>query len=179
MSKRNRKEKFIPFKHENLGFKNILLKYARDSKEKEEFVYQLASGFIYISFTEYLVHHFLKSLNYLLTDNSRRSFAGILYFDRKKEYRQKTLGEYIKILDDYEFPDKKEIMKLFKDINKLRNIIYHNSVLDSEKEFIKLVKDDIAEVQGKSEELLDRINNVSAGLEKILYNPSIQKNGSS
>lgn len=83
------------------------------------------------------------------------------------------------MLEDYEFPDKVAVLKLFRDINSRRNSIYHNSALNSEKEFINLVKEDITEVESKVEELLERINTVYSGLQKILSNPSSENNGTS
>lgn len=179
MSKKSQQEKFVPFQHSNLGFKNVLLNYARESKSNEGFEYQLASAFIYISFTEYLARHFIENLNYIISEQSRTSFAGIIYFNKKNETKPKTLGDYIKMLEDYEFPDKVAVLKLFRDINSRRNSIYHNSALNSEKEFINLVKEDITEVESKVEELLERINTVYSGLQKILSNPSSENNGTS
>ena len=162
------KRLFIPFTHQDLELKNGLLQYGRDLKEKTGFENQLASAFIYASFTEYLGDNLLENLRYFVHKGSYNQFAGILFIDELHKEEKLTLGQIISKLKKYNFPDKDSVLELLKDICDARNNIFHNFANTDIDGLEQIVSVDLLTIQQKTEELLDKTNVIYSGLQKIL-----------
>lgn len=170
MKQKNKKPKriFLPFTHQDLELKNGLLQYARELRAKQGFENQLASAFIYASFTEYLGDNLLENLKYFVHKGSYNQYAGILFIDETENEDQLTLGAIIWKLRKYSFPDKEGVLELFKEICEARNTIFHNFANSDMSGLEKIVTEDLITIQNKTEELLDKINVIYAGLQVIL-----------
>lgn len=162
------KKIFLPFTHQDLELKNGLLQYARDLKAKEGFENQLASAFIYASFTEYLGDNLLEHLRYFVHKGSYTQYGGILFVDETNKGDQLTLGQIIFKLKKFSFPDKIGIIELFEEICTARNKIFHNFANADATSLERMATVDLTTIQNKTEELLDKINIVYGGLQQIL-----------
>lgn len=173
MSKKKVNEKFIPFQHEHLDIKQELLQMARNIKkpDQEDMSVQidLASVLIYSNLTEYLAENLLESLNHYVKKSTYKEFAGILYINHTySEDDNMTLGILIKELNKFSFPDKESILKSFKKISESRNRIFHNLAKSSIEEIGKLLHEDLPTIKHESEKLIEKIDIIYAGLQKIL-----------
>ncbi len=166
--KKKPKKIFLPFTHQDLELKNGLLQYARDLKAQVGFENQLASGFIYASFTEYLGDHLLENLRYFIHKGTYNQYAGILFIDETTTNDQLTLGKIIEKLEKYSFPDKDGVLELFMEICHARNNIFHNFANSDKSGLEKIISEDLITIQNKTEELLDKVNVIYVGLQKIL-----------
>jgi hypothetical protein len=167
-SKNKLKRIFIPFTHQNLDLKNGLLQYGRELKSKVGFENQLASAFIYASFAEYLGDNLLENLRYFVHKGSFNQFAGILFIDESNREEKLTLGQIVSKLKKYSFPDKEKIIELLDDVCDARNNIFHEFAKTDLTGLEKIVLVDLVTIQQKSEELLDKVNVIYNGLQKIL-----------
>lgn len=165
---KNKEKKFIPFGHENLDLKKELVNHARSLKDKTDFDSQLVSTFLYISFAEYLGNHLLVNLRHLVNIGTYNQFAGILFIDETDDSRSKTIGQILKEIDKFDFPDKKGIKILLSQIQKLRNKFFHTFIESNIKELEKMIKDDLPQIREKTEDLITKIDVIYAGLWKIL-----------
>lgn len=175
MAKKKQNEKFVPFHHEHLDIKQELLQMARNIKTSEQeqtttnIQIDLASVLIYSNMTEYLAENLLESLNYHVKKSTYREFAGILYINcTYSEDSNMTLGALIKELNKFSFPDKENILKSFKKISESRNRIFHNLAKSSLDEIGKLIKEDLPTIKEQTEKLIEKIDIIYAGLQKIL-----------
>lgn len=159
---------FKPFDHKNLELKNALINYARELKDKEGFENHLAATFIYANFAEYLAGNLIEHLRYFVYYGSYNQFAGILFIDERTQNKPKTMGQNIAELNKFDFPDKKEISTLLSEISKKRNNIFHNFADADPGTLEQIISKDFKDIRDKTEELLQKINTVYAGLQKIL-----------
>lgn len=158
---------FVPFSHENLELKNALVSQARSLRQDEKTESQLASAMIYVSISEYLAEHLLENLKYFIYRSTYIDFAGILFIDERGASSRQTFGDSIKSLNKYNFPDKSEIISMLQEINKCRNHLFHNLAKASENDLAKIAIE-ITTICEKSEEFIEKINVVYAGLQRIL-----------
>lgn len=175
MAKKKQNEKFVPFHHEHLDIKQELLQMARNIKTPEQeqtttnIQIDLASVLIYSNMTEYLAENLLESLNYHVKKSTYKEFAGILYINcTYSEDSNMPLGALIKELNKFSFPDKENILKSFKKISESRNRIFHNLAKSSLDEISKLIKEDLPTIKEQTEKLIEKIDIIYAGLQKIL-----------
>lgn len=154
--------------HEYLNLKNDLLGSARTMWNSNDFEKQLASLIIYASFAEYLAEHLLLSVKYAVENASYSQYGGILFLntEEKKTSKPLTMYDYINRLDNYEFPDKSNIVLLLKETAKARNKLFHD--------FARLAPDDadklgqyVNSIQSGTEELINRINTVEATIKTL------------
>lgn len=166
-------KKFMPFIHDNLELKNALIDLARKLKGDGGFSNQISSAFIYINFVEYLAGNLLDHLCHIVHHGTYNQFAGILFVERSKRKKTLTLGQIVGEIEKFSFPDKTEIIDLFQNITTIRNKIFHEfATLDIE-DIRKVIEEDVACLQVKSENLLTKLNIIYLGLQKIL-SPEIQ-----
>lgn len=175
MAKKKQNEKFVPFQHEHLNIKQELLQMARNIKTPEQeanttsIQIDLSSVLIYSNMTEYLAENLLESLNYHIKKSTYKEFAGILYINSTySEESNMTLGTLIKELNKFSFPDKENILKAFKKISESRNRIFHNLAKSDLEEIGKLIKEDLPTIKEQTEKLIEKIDIIYAGLQKIL-----------
>jgi hypothetical protein len=168
MSVDKKKKKFQPFVHDNLEIKNELLQLARKAKESSSIENDLASVLIYSNIAEYLAENLLDTLNHFIYTNSYNGFGGILFVESVSRSGKKTLNQTVEELSKFNFPDKVGILDCFRKIAESRNRIFHNfakSDIDSIKE---LLEKDLPIIQEECEEVINKINTIYAGLQKIL-----------
>lgn len=175
MAKKKQNDKFVPFHHEHLSIKQELLQMARNVKTPEQnenvtnIQIDLSSVLIYSNLTEYLAENLLESLNYHVKKSTYKEFAGILYVNTTySEESNMTLGSLIKELNKFSFPDKDNILKSFKKISESRNKIFHNLAKSDLSEIEKLLKEDLPTIKNETEKLIEKIDIIYAGLQKIL-----------
>lgn len=173
MKKNNKK--FIPLTHDHLSIKNELLQIARNigTEENESFKLSLqadlASVLIYSNIAEYLAENLLENLNHYIKNSTYKDFAGILFINHSSSDKNNmTLGTVTKELDKFEFPDKTNILKSFKKLSESRNKIFHNLAKSSTDEVIQLLQKDLPDIKDEAEKLINSINTIYAGLQKIL-----------
>lgn len=97
------------------------------------------------------------------------NFAGILYLEKISLRDNKmTLGELIKEINKFSFPDKKEIVKCFEEICTARNRLFHEFAKSDLDTIIDMLTKNLPQIQDSCEDLIRRINTIYAGLTKIL-----------
>ncbi len=161
-------DKFVPFIHENLELKNQLIEWARSLKNKLEPEAQLASVMIYANFTEYLAEHLLETMRYIIYQGSYNQFAGIVFINNDVDTKPVFMRDKLKELSKYEFPDKKQLLTMFTQINKKRNNLFHN-LAKADQDQLSEFDSDMQKIQEQTEELFAKINTIYAGLQQILY----------
>jgi hypothetical protein len=174
-------QQFVPFSHEDLELKNALVGNARELRSSEGIGAQLSSALIYASITEYLAENLLANLRFLVYRSSYVNFAGIVFIDERKKSPKQTLGESKNNLEKYSFPDKPDIMAILSEINKSRNNLFHNLAKTKESELEK-IDADIKCIQDSTEEFIEKVNVLYAGLQKLILpeasqEPSSDKEG--
>jgi hypothetical protein len=172
-------EKNLPFVHRNFDTTVNLLNLARNlsqkSKEKDADVSNiLASTMLFVSVVEYMAQYLLNSLRELVKNNTYLGFNGIMYIDETKKNEKFTLGQYVSELRKYSFPDSQEIIRLFEEISRLRNIVFHNLSKMDEKELVK-IDECMGTIPDLAEELITKVDTVSEGFRKMIYPQQEQK----
>lgn len=161
-------QRFQPFTHDNLDLKNELVGLARNLKTKSDSESHLVAVFIYISITEYLATHLLENLRHFVYKGNYYQYAGILLIDERGDRKIRTLGQVIVELRKYDFPDKREILATLENISNLRNNIFHNLAKVDSSELTKMLTSDLPQIENLTEDLIEKINVLYAGLQKIL-----------
>lgn len=168
-------KKFVPLTHENLEIKNELLQIARNiqSEENEQFKKSiqenLSSVLIYSNIAEYLAENLLENLNHYIKESTYKDFGGILFINSSySDKSNMTLGQIVKELDKFDFPDKVNILKSFKVLSEARNKIFHNLAKSNTEAVVSLLEKDLPTIKEEGEDLVKRINIVYVGLQKIL-----------
>lgn len=168
---KNRGRKILdnPFKHKGIEYKQNLVAWANELRNKEnpEAEDLLAAALILSSVCEYAAKHLLESLKHLFYSSTYRDFAALVYLDLRDTSDKKTINQSADDLENYGFPDKEEIIDLMRKVATSRNILMH---ILAETEPDDLGELDIAlqELMQNASELIDKIDVVYAGLEKIL-----------
>lgn len=163
------KKKINPLSHEDLALKQWMLKFARDLAEKDGFENGLAGAMIYSSFSEYLAENLLENLKYFVYKGTYDQYAGILFIDETKSGKsKKTLGQNITELERFNFPDKEGILKCLRNITEARNNMLHQFARTDIEGLKKIVLQDVSTIRQETEELVQKIDTVYAGLKKIL-----------
>lgn len=170
-SKKNLKN--LPFIHKNFETTVNLLELARElarkSKEKDaDPSSSLAATMLFVSIIEYLAQYLLNSMRELVKDNTYAGFNGIMYINETNKNEKFTLGQYVTELRKYSFPDGQEIIKLFDEISKARNTVFHNlSKMDLEE--LKKIDQCMQLIPELAEDLIVKIDTVSEGFRKMIY----------
>lgn len=166
-------KKFQPLSHQDLEFKRWILTYARELMGKQGFENGLAAGMIYSSFTEYLAENLLENLKYFAYQGTYNQYAGIVFIDETKSSKsKKTLGQNIGELERFNFPDKDGVLGCMRKIAEARNNMMHQFAKSDIEGLKKIVLQDVFIIKDNAEELVNKIDVVYTGLQKIL-NPSI------
>lgn len=176
MIKNNKPVKtFHPFTHENLDIKNELLNLARKARasgEERKLENDLASILLYSSIAEYLAENLFENLTYFVKTSTYNNFAGILFVEKiSNKDNHMTLGEMMREIDKFSFPDKKEIMKCFDAVCTARNRIFHDLAKSDINSITEMLSKDLPLIQEKCEELIAKINTIYLGLGKVLLPP--------
>lgn len=166
-------EKNLPFIHHNFDITLNLLTLARDltikSKDEDADVSNvLASTIVYVSIVEYLAQYLLNSMRELVKNSTYQGFNGIMYINETNRNEKFTLGQYVTELKKYNFPDSQEIIKLFEEISKARNTVFHNLSKMDENE-IRKIDQCMDLIPDLAEELINKIDTVSDGFRKMIY----------
>ncbi len=128
---------------------------------------QLAGVVIYASLTEYLAENLLENLRQLVYYTTYIQYAGILFLDERNDESKRTLGQTVRELEKYYFPDRDEIIRLLKEITESRNNVFHNlAKVDQEKAME--IDADLKSIMENGEELINKIDVIYVGLGKML-----------
>lgn len=161
-------QEYIPFEHDNLDYINGLIAFAREQKTKNTPESVIASAVIYANLVEYLVTHLLKNMRQMIYLVSYFQLQGILFYKcSEKKFHSKTLGQLKAELSDYEFPDKVEFIKILEKFNSSRNNLLHRLMEKKTEEEINKLDKDIIAIQENAEEILQKYNVISQGLQNI------------
>jgi len=169
----DKNQKIFPFTHGDFETTTKLLGLARilcenSKKEKADVSNILGYTILYVSITEYLAQYLLNSLRELVKNNTYIGFYGMMYIDETKRREKFTLGQYVNELKKYNFPDCQEIIRLFDEITKLRNIVFHNLSKMNREEIPKIDKS-MEEIPQLVEDLIIKIDTISEGFRKMIY----------
>ena len=168
-----KQEKSLPFIHKNFQTTVNLLELARElskkSKEENADVSNvLASTMLYVSIVEYLAQYLINSMRELVENSTFKSFDGIMYINETNKNEKFTLGQFVFELRKYSFPDSQEIIRLFDEISKARNTVFHNlSKMDADE--LSKIDQCMLMIPDLSEELIQKIDIVSEGFRKMIY----------
>lgn len=164
---------FVPLTHEDVDTKNSLLNTARELASKEGIENVISSTMIYAGMTEYLAQHLLSNLRYFAYDTTHANSGAIMYIDQRNKRQRKGLGETIENLKDYEFPDKKKVLNLLIDFNRSRTHFFHEFVAINDSN-VSEYQDDIQTIAKCTEELVNLLNVIYAGMGRIMIPQPIQ-----
>lgn len=159
---------YIPFEHDNLDYINGLITFAREQKTKDTPESVIASAVIYANLVEYLVIHLLRNVRHMIYLVSYFQLQGIFFYkSSEKKFSSKTLGQLKIELENYEFPDKVEFIKILDKFNNSRNNLLHRLMEKKTEEEINKLDKDIIAIQENAEEILQKYNVISQGLQSI------------
>ncbi len=117
---------FSIIEHRNVDRLNKSLNKAKQYKDgtKEE---QLAAILIYANHIEYATRNLLESLGKIIMVASYKEFNGVIFWPSKSKRigSNATLGQMIKELGCFNFPDKDELIKNLEEFNGMRIKIIH------------------------------------------------------
>lgn len=173
---KNKDKNFVPLSHDNLDLKNELLNLARGLSGTQDNKLQndLAAILIYSNMAEYLAENLLKNLTHFVKEGSYNYFGAILFLENMSNRDKMTLNQLVEIINKFSFPDKDGIVECFKKIGESRNKIFHNFAKTDIENLKNLIKNDFPIIKNNCENLIDKINTVYTGLNKIL-NSNLKK----
>lgn len=167
------KKFFKPLTHEDLEYKGFILRFAREISKKEGFENGLAAAMIYSSFAEYIAENLLENLKYFVYRGTYNQYAGIIFVDERKIKKgKKTIGQNIGELEKFNFPDKEGVLSCLRKIAEARNNMLHQFAKADFDGFKKIILQDVFAINRETEELVQKIDVIYSGLQKIL-NPNI------
>ena len=169
------KKKLIsrPFVHDNLEFKKSLLKYAQElrNKPKDDFESKLISAVLYAQLAEYMARFLLESLR-SLTYEIIYNFTQAYVFVDARDKSSLSLERLIEGLNDFSFPDKPEIIKLFNEIKEARNDLFHNLPSKTQEDLIE-IGEDITVIQDRTETVINKLDVIINGMQNRFYPPIV------
>ncbi len=156
--------KKVPFDHDNLDIKNNLLNLARQSWDSGDFEKKLASLIIFASFAEYLAEHLLDTVRYAVERASYQSYGAVIFL-KADDTKAKPLNmsDYINRLSNFEFPDKKDTLKLMKTIATARNKLFHDFARITLEE-AAIVDKYVEDIKEGTEELITKVNTIEGSI---------------
>lgn len=159
-------QEYIPFEHDNVNYINGLIAFAREKGKSKETENIIASSVIYANLVEYLASHLLKNMRHMMYLLSYFQMNGVLFVksDEKKS-GSKTLGQLKNELENYEFPDKQDFVKLLEKFNTARISLIHKIMDVKNEQEINKVDNDLSEIQAKAEEILQKYNVIIQGIQ--------------
>lgn len=169
-----------PFFHEELEVKQTLInlarKFHRESREEEgSLERELAAALLYMNLADYLAEYLVTGLDLLSKESLGKYYLGVISFAPSRP--KMTLEKSIRILEQYEFPQKPQALIILKAIKDARNKLAHEMFKTQAQE---LAKYDEAEhkLVVETERLISIIDEISSGLpprnllEKLEANPA-------
>lgn len=157
---------FVPFEHENHDVKNNLINLAR-TQDRNTPEGALAATLIYANLVDYLARHLLSNLQKMISIFTYKKFGGIFHLNCYEKKNNLPLGELIRELEAYEFPNRSDVIKLFKEFKNSRNEVAHNLMALDPKDTTKNIDTDITKIVAIAEDLLTKYNVIAGGLVSI------------
>jgi uncharacterized protein with HEPN domain len=156
---------FIPFEHGNLEFKNNLISNARN-QNKTTLEGMFTAVLIYANVVDYISRSLLKNIAQMVSISSYKKFNGIFFYENgaHREFDSMPLGELIKELKNFDFPNKNDYLGRLKEFKSLRNQIMHNLLEVDPNDQTKKIDNDLEKIVKISEDLLTKYNVIVTGL---------------
>ena len=157
---------YIPFEHDNLDLKNRLIQFARDQAKTNKPEGIMAAALIYGNVTDYIASNLIKTFRELIYWTSYYQFSGTLFQKMPDDKKlPKMLGDMIKELENFEFPDHVEFIKCLRLFKDSRNNLFHRLFTLSE-EKVKQADQDFVIIKEQAELILQKYNAISQGIAK-------------
>jgi len=151
---------YTPFLHDNFEYKKYVIDLARKQAPTFEGIH--VATLIYVNAIDYIAQHILEHLTKITYISTYHRFNGVV-FRVNKFSKGQPLGLVMRQLDNYEFPDKNEFMRLLKQFKTTRNRILHNLLSLTQSELKHLDKD-FNDIRETAEELLSRYDAITRGI---------------
>ena len=151
---------YVPFWHENFEFKKLVIDLARKQPPTFEGIH--VAALIYVNAVDYIAQHLLEHLMNMTYLATNHEFNCVMFFDVVKP-EHVSLGNTIRELNKYEFPDKKDFMEGLNEFVTIRNRLLHNLLTLSPEEVNKL-NDDFQKIKDLGEGLLIKYDTITNGI---------------
>lgn len=170
-------QEYIPFEHDNVNYINGLIAFAREKGNSNTSENIIASSVIYANLVEYLAGHLLKNIIHMMYLLSYFQMNGVLFIKSDgRKTGSKTLGQLKNELENYEFPDKTDFIKLVEKFNTARVSLIHKIMDAKNEQEINKVDANLAEIQSKAEEILQKYNVIVRGIQNAwLINTEVSR----
>lgn len=156
---------YIPFIHENFEFKKGVIELARKQPQTFEGIH--VATLIYVNAIDYIAQHLLEHLMYMTYLLTNKEFNCVIFYSQVKPDNV-SLGNTMRELNKYEFPDKKDFMEGLNEFVSIRNRLLHNLLSLSSEEIAKL-SDDFTKIKELGDGLLTRYDSVTEGIKGAWY----------
>ncbi len=157
---------FIPFDHGDLESKNQLIAFAR-AKDKNKVEEILAATVIYTNLIDYLARHLLENLQQMCSISNYKVFGTVFYYDPSGKKMNISLGNIIRELEQFGFPDKSNFLKELGSFSEIRNRITHDLMKLNLKSNTNQFDQDLEKIGKSAEEILSKYNSIVVGITVI------------
>lgn len=164
------------FSHDSLDVKRHFLSIAREHLDKSNaeksddlsLAYELSAALLYMNVADYLAEYLVKGIVRLSEQAVGEYYHGTISV-RQKRLDDLNIGKCIKILKEYDFPRREDILQKLDLVNKARNKVAHQILKISANE-LAVIDQAVRDLRDSSEELINIIDQVQLGMPpKNLY----------
>lgn len=159
---------YKPFFHDNFDIKKSVLDIAR-TQDITTVPGVLTSVLINVNAVDYVAGHLYKHFQIMQSLITFNELNSVVYANCDVMRYNLTLGELIKKLEVYEFPEKSDFIQGLKEFNNLRNKYIHNLLSLSKKELNSSSKD-FKKIIDLGNILLDKFDTISRLISKEFLN---------
>lgn len=152
-----------PFAHEDLEIKQNFLKLAQEFHQKaSNLENELSAALLYMNVADYLAEYLVTGLNDLVKEAVGKYYLGVISVKPHKR-QGLNIGESLRQLKTYEFPQKTAIIEELTEINKARNQIAHQ-ILKTKGQDLPKIDDAATSLADHTEKLVVLVDEISLGL---------------
>ncbi len=155
--------KYIPFEHDNIDFKNNIINTARN-QDKTKVEGSFTAVLVYTNVVDYLAKHLLQNLSKMVSIYSFNKFGGTFFYDGSSKSYNLPLGNLIRELNYFDFPNKKDFLERLSDFNKLRIGVIHNLMQLEPNDPTNNLDASVLQIGNIAEDLLKKYTSIVNGL---------------
>ena len=159
-----------PFSHESLEVKQRFLELARNYHEKSRveedgeisLAYELSAALLYMNVADYLAEYLVDGIAMLTQTGTNNYYHGVIAI-RPRTRNYLNIGESIKELKKFDFPQREDILKMLNEVNSARNQVAHQ-ILKVKVEDLDKIDKAVSDLADKTEELVVLVDQIQLGM---------------
>jgi len=141
---------FEPIDHKNTTFLNQSLNEAREDIKSGDRQKEITAVLTLSNQTEYLVKDLIRNLRRMIKGATYQNFNGVIFWpshDEESDLGKTTLGQLVRKLEEFNFPDKESLVKYLSSFNENRIKLIHKLLDEApSKELINAIADDFENI---------------------------------